>query len=122
MPVVVPAQLSNILDYGRWKYETDCSAICFSLYTLLNKMLNTLGGALGLAIAGWYGFDASTREQSASAIFGMNMGIAWVPLIILSIAAVVVKGIPITNRQHATILRRLDGRTALSVSTVPVSG
>ena len=47
--ITAPSLLSNIADYGIWKFGTDRSATYFSLYTLLNKTVNALGGGSGIS-------------------------------------------------------------------------
>ena len=108
--IAIPALISNIADFGTWKFGTDRTATYFSLYTFLNKTVSAVGGALGLAIAGWYGFDPSATQFSESAAFGLRLSIVWVPILILSLGAALVLGIPISERQHKVIRKRLDLR------------
>ena len=114
--ITAPSLLSSISDYGIWKFGTDHSAMYFSIYTLLNKTVNAFGGAAGLAIAGWYEFDPSQDLHSDSAVFGLRLSIAWLPILILSVAGVLAFRIPITSYQHAVLRRRLDSRPSCGVS------
>lgn len=105
--VVVPVMLSNAADYGTWKFGVDQSAIFFSLYTLLNKILNSLGGALALALAGWYGFNAAVSNHSELTVFGLRLTMVWIPVILLLIGIFVALKTPISKSQHDLIRRRL---------------
>lgn len=108
--VIAPALLADIADYSTWKYGQDRSATYFSLYTFVSKTNIALGGAAGMAIAGWYGFDASATEHSAESAFGLYLSIAWLPLPFLILSAVFMGLMPITMNRHKIIRRRLDSR------------
>ena len=109
--IIVPSLLSDIIDYGTWKGGSDRGATYFSLYTLLNKTVGAVGGALGVAIASWYGFDPIIITHSHEAIFGLRLAIAWIPALIILLSMFFIARIPITARRHAIIRRRLDART-----------
>ena len=106
--MLAPSLLSDIIDYGTWKYSCDYGAIYFSLFTLVAKVNVAIGSALGLAVAGYYGFDATASFQSENSIFGLSLGIAWLPSVLIMIAIVCILLIPINARRHLTIRRRLD--------------
>lgn len=108
--IIVPSLLSDIVDYGRWKFGRDNAATYFSLYTFINKAVAALGGALGLGIAGWYGFDPTSSSQSASSIAGLHLVIAYIPAVMIFLSIFFIAHIPITGRRHAVIRRRLDAR------------
>jgi len=116
--ILLPSMLSDIVDYGTWKFGIDRAATYFSLYTLLNKMAAALGGALGLAIAAWYGFDPTATSHSETAIAGLRLGVAWIPALITLLSIVLIVQIPITARHHAIIRRRLDTRLIHAASLV----
>ena len=114
--IAIPALMSKMVDYGTWKFGAERSAMYFSLYAFLSKTVTAIGGSLGLAIAGWYGFDATATEFSESAVFGLRLSIVWIPLLIMSFGAVIVLAIPMTDRQYKAIRHRLDKRQARELS------
>ena len=109
---ITPALLSDIIDYSRWKYRTESTATYFSLYTLAGKGFFAIGGALGLAIVGWYGFDPANVVYTNEVNFGVRLAIGGLPIIFLLISTVFVALIPINNRRHKAILRRLTARAS----------
>ena len=115
--IMVPSLLSDIIDYGTLKFGTDQTATYFSLYTFINKTVAALGGALGLAIAGWVGFDPSAISHSEKTIQGLIFGIAWVPAAAIFLSIIFISRIPITANQHAIIRRRLDIRNVRMMKT-----
>ena len=116
--IMVPSLLSDISDYGTWKFGTNRAATYFSLYTFINKTVAALGGALGLAIAGWVGFEPTARIHSDMAIFGIRFIIAWIPALFIALSIVFIARIPITAHRHAVIRRRLDTRFIRAARTM----
>ena len=107
---ITPAMLSEIVDYSTWKFSIDRSATYFSFFAFMAKTVGAVGSGLGLLIVGWYGFDATSSDQTASGIQGLRLAIVWLPLLFISIALVFVSRLSITARRHAIIRRRLDAR------------
>ena len=108
--VIAPAMLSDTIDYGALVDGVDRNGLYFSIFTLLVKMQGALGAAMGLALAGWFGFDATAAEQTARGIFGMQLAISWVPLCIASLGLVFIWRTPLNDRRNEIIQRRLAGR------------
>ena len=109
--ILVPSMLADIIDYGTWRSGIDLSATYFSVFTLMGKATMAIGGALGLFIAGGYGFDPVASTHAADAIFGLRLAIAWLPASIILLSLVFVALMPINMQRHAIIRRRLDART-----------
>lgn len=108
--VVVPSLLSEITDYGRWKYHSDRSATCFAVYTFITKSSLAIAMALGLAVAGWYGFDAAASTHSESSVFGLALAMTWIPLFFSALSLLFIFSIPLTERQYRIVCRRLSRR------------
>ena len=106
--VIAPAMLAEISDYGAWKSGTERPASYFSLYIFTGKLINALASALGFAIAGWYGFDATVNAQTQNGIFGATLVTAWLPAFFAVLALGLLLFIPATTRRHAIIERRLN--------------
>ena len=109
--VMAPSLLADIIDYGTWKFDRDRAGTYFSLYTLVTKANLAIGGALGLGIAGWYGFDATAVDHSVDAVFGLRLAISWLPALLVLLSIIFILLIPINARRHAVIRRCLDSRT-----------
>ena len=99
--VVSPALMSDLIDYSKWKFNTESTASYFSLYTLMNKSAGALGAAMGLVILGWYGFDPSAPVFSSDTAFVVLLSLAGLPVPLLLLSALLVALIPInTLSQH----------------------
>lgn len=108
--VLVPSLLSDIVDYARWKYGTENSSTYFSVYTLISKTSSAIGGAVALAIVGWFQFDPTESVLRDSARFGLQLTFLWIPACLFLIGAFFVLNIPIDRRRHEIIFRRLESR------------
>jgi Na+/melibiose symporter-like transporter len=111
MMTFAPAMLSEIIDYSTLKYRLENTASFYALFMFLGKFTLAVGGGLGLAIAGWYGLDATTTAQTAEGVAGLLIGMAWLPMFFILIALVLVVLSPINTRRHVIIRRRLDYRS-----------
>jgi Na+/melibiose symporter-like transporter len=112
MWALIPAQLSHIVDYDTWKNGGERSATYYSLYNLVLKSSGALGGAAGLALAGWFGFDATSTSQSDSGVLGLHAALAYGPCVFFLLAMVFVFLNPINETRHQSIRKRLDRREA----------
>ena len=108
MVIVAPSMLADIVDYGCWKSGVDRASLCYSLYTFINKAGNALGAAIGLGIAGWYGFEVAASYQKPDSIWGLSLAMTWIPLVLAIIALFFVAISPINSRRHAIIRRRMN--------------
>lgn len=108
--VVIPSMLSEIADYGLWKYRTDNTATYFSIYAFTNKAGMAIANAVGLGIAGWFGFNVSATFHSEDSIFGLRLAISWVPVVFSIASLILITLLPINTRRHAIIRRRIDLR------------
>ena len=119
MGFVLPAMLSEIINYSAWKFNTESSAATyFSLYAFLAKATHSIAMALGLGIAGWYGFDPASASHDSDSIEGLTFAIAWGPLIFASLALVFIALSPISTRRHTVIRQRLDLRAARAAANI----
>ncbi len=110
--IVAPSILSDIVDYSQWRYRTEKSATYFSIKVFFDKANVAAGMALGLAIAGWWGFDMTAGTQTEESIQGLKLAMVWVPSLLSGVAMIFVALSPINERRHLIIRRRLDARLA----------
>lgn len=108
--IMAPSLLADIVDYGTWKFGKDRAATYFALYQLTLKANIGIGGALGLGIAGWYGFDPTLLTHSDESLFGLRLGIAYLPAIFILASVAFISLIAINPRRHKAIQKRLVSR------------
>ena len=112
MGVVAPAMLSEIIDYSNWKNRSDNSATYFAIYTFTSKTSLAIATALGLFIAGWYGFDATASSHNEHGAFGLTLAMVWLPSLLGVLSLPLILLSPIDERGHQIICRRLEAIAA----------
>lgn len=115
--IFVPALLSDIVDYSTWKFDKDYSGSYFSLYFLVTKTNVAIGGALGLAIAGWSGFDPANSSHDAKAVWGLQVAAIWLPALLMLLSILFIYHIPLNARRHAVIRKALARREKRKANT-----
>lgn len=108
--ISVPSLLTDIVDYGSLKSGIDRCATYFSVYTLLNKTVFAVSGAIGFLVADLYGFDPTESVVNSNSIFGLRLVMSWIPLVFVFLSIGFVACIPITLQRHLIIRRRLDAK------------
>ena len=114
IPAIAPSLLADIIDFSRWHYRADHSATYFSIFTFASKTTAAIGGAIGLGVAGFYGFSPSATVHSDEAVFGLHLAVSWLPAFFIMLSIVVVGLIPMNARRHRIVRRRLDSISAKS--------
>ncbi len=116
--IFAPALLSDIVDYGTWKYGGQFAGSYFSLFMMVMKANDAIGLALGLAIVNGFGFSL-TANNDANAVWGLKLAAIWIPVALFLLSIVIIRKIPITSRRHAIIckaLARRERRAAASLN------
>ena len=110
LSVIALPMLSGTIDYALLYDRTERRAAYFSVYSMVLKAENALGLALGLAIAGWLGFDATATTHNEQSSFAIHMAISWIPCVFISIGLYFIWRFPLDERRSAIIHRRLAKR------------
>ena len=108
--VIAGPMLCDVIDFGRLKDHIECNATYFSIFALLNKLQGAVGGALGMGIAGWFGFDVLTSEQTASGLLGLHIAVAWLPALFIGMAMIFIAFMPLSEERMVVIRKRLAAR------------
>lgn len=108
--VITPALISETIEYGLLRDETERRGSYFSVYSLLGKAQAAIGMAMGFAIVGWLGFDATAISHNESDAFAIRMAVSWVPLTFSSLGLIFIWLTPLDDRRTAIICRRLKAR------------
>ena len=116
IPIAAQTLISCMADYTQLKWGRRSSGVYFSVYAFLNKAVNASAGAVGLAVAAWFGFDPTAEEQNVEAIFGLHLLMGWLPFGLFLFGAFLSQFIPITSAQHRIIQQRLERVTINGVA------
>ncbi len=103
--------LGEIIDYSTLKNRVNQAGGYFAVYVFGEKLIVAIGAAVGLGLSNFLGFDPAATVQTASAVFAIDVVILWLPLMFLTLSLILVSLIPMDERRHAIILKRLEGRS-----------
>lgn len=118
MNVISIPMLCDTIDYGRLNDGEERNALYFSIQALLTKLQLAIGGALGLAIVGWFGFDVNATEQTPLSITGLRLSISWLPAFFVILAMFFIAKMPLTEKRMEIIRQRLKTRDERAVGLV----
>lgn len=104
------SMLSEIIDHDEWQQGLSRSGTYFAVYNFAGKNISAVATAAGLALAGAFGFDATVTQQTLEAATGLLFTISWLPTLLCLLAAPLVLKIPMDERRHEVIRRRLAQR------------
>ena len=102
--------LCDVIDYGRLKNNVQHNAMYFSVQALMTKMQLAIGGAMGLSVIGWFGFEVHAVEQNNLALVGLHIGVSWVPALFVGVAMMVISIMPLNEQKVAIVRKRLAQR------------
>lgn len=108
--VALLSLISDVSDYGIWKSGVNRSASYFSIFLFFSKLIGAFGAAFGLAVIGFYGFDASSSVQVKGATESLIVVTAWLPASLMLVALVFIYIMPMNTHRHNIIRRRLDSK------------
>ena len=103
--------LASIADYGKWKFDQECSAIYFALSKTIFKFNTSVGIAMGLMLAQWLGFDPKAEAMSEAASMALRVAYVGVPAVLFIVAMIVIARIPLSTHHQSVIRKRLETRT-----------
>ena len=110
LAVIGMPMLSETIDYRMLTDKAEMRGAYISVFFMVVKGGAALGMALGLAIAGWLGFDATVTSHDEKSAFAIHMAISWVPFVISSAGLFFIWLTPLDERRSAIVNRRLNGR------------
>jgi Na+/melibiose symporter-like transporter len=113
--VAFPSMMGDVVDYERLRTGEDRSGIYAAINTFIQKTMTTVCGAFGLAMVGWFGFDATAGEQTAWAGFGIRLAFAGLPALGFAVSAPLLWWFPINRARQAEIRDAIQARESLAL-------
>ncbi|WP_295626500.1 cytidylate kinase family protein [uncultured Corynebacterium sp.] len=109
---------ADTVDYGEWKSDIRSEGGSYSILSFIRKCGQGLGGWLGAAVIGAFGYVAMAAEQTDSAQQGIRMATGLVPAGLTLLAVIVMFFYPLTADLHAKVVTDLnERRTQSNVAT-----
>jgi glycoside/pentoside/hexuronide:cation symporter, GPH family len=113
--VVVYTMSADIVDYGKLRTGQDHGGLYGSMFAFLQKSFLGVSAALGLALVGAFGFDATAETQTPLAAFGVKAGFSLAPALGLILAAIIIWNYPLNRARIAKIQAALTRRSEASL-------
>jgi Na+/melibiose symporter-like transporter len=115
--VAAPAVLADIVDYGRWRFGVDHAGTYFALFGMIQKINVGIGAAIGLAIAGAFGFEAAAATQNSGGLFGLLLAFSALPGLSYLVSAWMVLRFPIDRRRQQVLVKAIARRERRATRT-----
>lgn len=112
LSIIAMTTLSEIVDYAQIKDSSERRGFYFSLLSMMVKTQGALGMALGLAIAGLLGFDATVINHNENSAFAIRISISWIPSLVLFVGVFFIWLSPLNERRTGIVARRLNERSS----------
>ncbi|GAB4098054.1 glucuronide transporter [Sinomonas halotolerans] len=108
--IVVWALEADTVEYGEWRTGVRSEGVIYSLFSFTRKTGQAVGGALaGYAIAAG-GYDGKAAQQTAEAVFGIQMAAGLIPAVLGLLAVLVMLRYTLTDEAHAKIVAEIHAR------------
>ena len=108
--IALASLLSDVADYGCWKFKADRAATYFAVYQFSLKSFTALGISLAIAVVDSYGFDTLAATQNDTGGLAVRLLVGIVPAVILSSALFFAVKMPINAWRHRIIKKRISSR------------
>lgn len=105
----------EVVSYGEFTSKKRVAGIINSLMGLFFKIGLALGGIIPGYINAFLNFDGSAKEQNASALFGIECSMIWVPIVLALVAMYVMSKYPLSDHEVVEINNKI---TELKVQNV----
>ncbi len=103
---------ADTVDFGEWKTGTRSEGGSYSILSFVRKVGQGVGGFVGGAVIGAFGYVAKAPEQSAEALWGIRLATGLVPAVLGIIAALVIWFYPHSEERHVQVVADLTERRA----------
>ncbi len=121
MFIAVPAMIGDIVDDDRLRTGEDRAGMYSAIYAFLCKSLITVAGAFGIALVGWFGFDATAGQQSAWGAFGIKLVTVGLPALGFAASAPLIWGFPIDRARQREIRNAMRALEASDAGGPPLN-
>jgi GPH family glycoside/pentoside/hexuronide:cation symporter len=118
--VLAPSMLGDVIDYDTLRTGKRRAATYTSLYALVLKFNEAVGGAAAFFLLALFGFNAKLGAANGpQAMLGLKLAFIVIPSLIFASSAIFIWRFPIDKRRQGIIARRLAQRDARAAEVRP---
>jgi len=114
---LVWAMYTDAADYSEWKTGRRATGLVMSACTMAQKFGYTFGGALGMAVLAYIGYQANA-DQTPQALAGIKGMVSWLAALPCAIGFVLILFYPLSAQQLKLIEADLASRRTTGVENV----
>lgn len=103
---------ADSVEYGEWRTGYRNEGTTYAVFSFVRKASQALGGAVGLWIIGWFGYNGDLAQQSETTLNGIGIAMGLLPAVVITLSIVVMHFYPMSDARHREILAELEARTA----------
>lgn len=99
---------ADSVEYGEWKTGIRNEGTTYAVFSFVRKASQALGGAVGLWIIDWFGYDGLAESQSDETLTGISVAMGLLPAAAMLIGIIVMQFYPMSDQKHREILEELE--------------
>jgi Na+/melibiose symporter-like transporter len=108
--MILPGSMAaDAVDYDDWRSGVRQAGAHMAFLAFVQK-LGLAGGALGLVFVSWFGFTQAAGAHTTLALYGVRIGAALLPAVMLIPSIAIMWNFPLDERRHGILRRRLEQR------------
>jgi glucuronide carrier protein len=122
--VAFGGSLIGTVEYGEWRTGVRSEGITYAVFSFTRKAGQAIGGALAAYALGLGGYTAGEQVAGTTAEWGIRIGAALVPAVLVFLAGAIMVFYPLTDKRHAEIVAEIAqrrGDTENGIGTTPAS-
>ncbi|WP_165831864.1 glycoside-pentoside-hexuronide (GPH):cation symporter [Brachybacterium endophyticum] len=101
---------ADTVEYGEWASGYRSEGTTYAVFSFLRKLAQALGGAVGIWMIGWFGYQGGVPAQSDSAVNGIRLAMGALPAAAMLLSILLMRFYPMDDAAHRRILADLDER------------
>lgn len=110
---------ADTVEYGEWKTGLRTEGTTYAVFSFMRKLAQAIGGAIGVWIIGWFGYQGGLDVQSEDTLTGIKVAVGLIPAVLYAASIVLMQFYPLKDDRHRMIIAELEGRDTERGSTKP---
>ncbi|MBD3689732.1 MFS transporter [Nanchangia anserum] len=106
------SMIPDAVDHYEWKHGIRADGTSYATVSLSTKIASAFGGAIGLYIIGWFGYNGAAKVQTAEAIQGINIAANLVPAVLALVAVIPMLFYKLDHKTMQKVAKDLEERRA----------
>jgi GPH family glycoside/pentoside/hexuronide:cation symporter len=112
LAVMIGAMIADVVDIDTLKTGQARNGLYFAMVGMIGKVGIAFGALLGTSLPALFGFENASGANSDAALFALLASYAWVPMLLMGLAAPVFWVYPLTEERQKTLRAEIDARAA----------